>query len=52
VLKIKLHLSKDELKKRMYSQKTVKDFQAYQILYSVLENEGKLASEISEIYQD
>jgi transposase len=48
VLKIKQHLSKDELKKRMHLQKTVKDFQDYRILYSVPVNEGKSALDIAD----
>jgi transposase len=48
VLKIKQHLSKDELKKRIHLQKTVKDFQDYRILYSVPVNEGKSALDMAD----
>jgi transposase len=48
-LKIEPHLSADELKKIIDSQKTVRDFKDWQILYSVQTNQGKRASEIADI---
>ena len=48
-LKIEPHLSETELKKVMNSQKTVRDFKDWQILYSVQTNPGKQASSISDI---
>jgi transposase len=49
ILKIKPHLSESELKKAMKSQTRIQDFQDYQIIYSVMVNQGKKASEISDI---
>ena len=49
ILKIEPHLSEDELKKVIDSQKTVRDFKDRQILYSVQTNQGKRASEIADI---
>jgi len=49
ILKIEPHLSEDELKKVIDSQKTVRDFKDWQILYSVQTNQGKRASEIADI---
>ena len=48
-LKIAPHLSASELKKVMNSQKTIRDFRDWQILYSVQTNSGKQASEIAYI---
>lgn len=48
-LKIEPHLSETELRNVMNSQKTIRDFRDWQILYSVQTNPGKQASEISDI---
>ena len=48
-LKIEPHLSETELKKAMNTQRTVRDFKDWQILYSVQINPGKQASEIADI---
>jgi transposase len=49
LLKIKPYLSETELKKRMNSQKTIRDYKDWQIIYSVQINSGKKASEIADI---
>jgi hypothetical protein len=49
VLKIEPHLSEAELKKVMNSQKSIHDFNDWQIIHSVQANQGKKASEIADI---
>jgi transposase len=48
-LKIAPHLSELDIRNAMNSQKTVRDFKDWQILYSVQTNTGKQASEIAAI---
>jgi transposase len=47
-LKIEPHLTKTELQNRMNSQKSIRDFKEYQILLSVMTNQGKKASEVAD----
>ncbi|MDR2145001.1 MAG: winged helix-turn-helix domain-containing protein [Tannerella sp.] len=49
VLKVEPHLSERALKSIVNSQKSVRDFRDWQIIYSVQANPGKKASEIAEI---
>jgi transposase len=49
LLKVQPHLSDIELKAKMLDQKFAKDFQSYQIIYSVQTNYGKKAEETAKI---
>jgi transposase len=49
VLTIASHLSETELKNIVNSQKSIRDFKDWQIIYSVQINSGKKASEIANI---
>ena len=48
-LKLKPHLSEQELKQITFSQSSVKDFQDWQIIYLIQINKQKKAKEISEL---
>jgi transposase len=48
-LKIKPHLTDEELRDKMNSQKSIHDFKNWQIIYSVQTNPGKKGAEIAEI---
>jgi transposase len=49
ILRLKSHLCEEELKQITFSQKSVRDFQDWQIIYLVQLNKNKKASEIAEI---
>jgi len=49
VLKLKPHLTKDEIKQKLNSQKEVRSYKQWQMLYSVALNEGKKSEEIASI---
>ena len=49
ILKLKPHLSEDEIKEITYSQKSARDFQDWQIIYLIQKNKNKKAEEIAEL---
>lgn len=49
LLKLKPHLSEEDIKKITFSQKSAKDFQDWQIIYLIQINKNKKAEEIAEL---
>jgi len=49
LLKLKPHLSEEEIKEITYSQKSARDFQDWQIIYLIQKNKNKKAEEIAEL---
>ena len=49
ILKLKPHLSEEEIKEITFSQKSVRDFQDWQIIYLIQLNKNKKAIDIAEL---
>jgi transposase len=49
LLKLKPHLNEEEIKEITFSQKSVRDFQDWQIIYLIQRNKNKKAEEIAEL---